>query len=440
MKVVGLNIDAGRLGVTVLQRTFGRTELLESFALTYGSDEELAELLREKAGEWAGAQIVSAVPGGSFTQRTFSLPFSDRKRIEKALPFELEEVVPFEIGDVVIDHVMLEGGGKGKEQGSRVLCLALPKTALRSHLDLLASAGVEPQAVVPSLAGLAAVVKMLPPDGAALFMLGGDACLLHEGVVRSLRTVNASSSGGLLHVLQAMETEGAERIERAALLAPDESMQAALAARGITVEQVTPGLGGKAAADVRSLGTALAAGMNFRKDEFAYRRADEGLRKKRRTVIVAGAIAAVLFAANVAVKSAIVETSYGKLDREIKDVYRKTFPEARATVDPVRAMRDKIDEAKRLYGALGSSTSALDVMKTVTEGVPKEVQVTFTDFLLEGDHLRLQGETSSFESVDKMKTDLAKSPLFSDVSVRDTRMGVNNKVKFRLEIKLKQAM
>jgi hypothetical protein len=37
-----------------------------------------------------------------------------------------------------------------------------------------------------------------------------------------------------------------------------------------------------------------------------------------------------------------------------------------------------------------------------------------------------------------MKAELQKSPLFSAVVVQDTRMGVDNKVKFRFEIKLKQ--
>jgi hypothetical protein len=76
----------------------------------------------------------------------------------------------------------------------------------------------------------------------------------------------------------------------------------------------------------------------------------------------------------------------------------------------------------------------------VTEGIPKEVRVIFQEFILEGDRLKLQGEASSFESVDKMKAELLKAEPFADVQVADTRMGVDNKVKFRIEIKLKQAM
>jgi Tfp pilus assembly protein PilN len=79
-------------------------------------------------------------------------------------------------------------------------------------------------------------------------------------------------------------------------------------------------------------------------------------------------------------------------------------------------------------------------MKAVTEGIPKEVRVSFQEFILEGDRLKLQGEAASFESVDKMKAELQKAEPFAEVQVADTRMGVDNKVKFRFEIKLKQAM
>jgi hypothetical protein len=66
--------------------------------------------------------------------------------------------------------------------------------------------------------------------------------------------------------------------------------------------------------------------------------------------------------------------------------------------------------------------------------------VSFQEFLLEGDRLKLQGEAASFESVDKMKAELQKAAPFAEVLVQDTRMGVDNKVKFRFDIKLKQTM
>jgi type II secretory pathway component PulL len=156
-------------------------------------------------------------------------------------------------------------------------------------------------------------------------------------------------------------------------------------------------------------------------------------------LIIAGSLTAALLALNLGVKFYVVEKSYSKLDKEIRDIYRQAVPDAKTIADPVRQLRSSLDEARKKFGVLGTGTSALDTMKAVTDGIPKEVRVAFQEFNLEGDRLKLQGEATSFEVVDKVKAELLKSSLFSDVTVLDTRMGTDNKVKFRLDIKLKQA-
>ena len=174
MKIVGLNIGEGRVAATVVQKQFGKTELLDSFSATYGSAEELAALLKERAKAWSGGRIVSSLPGNLFTQRTVTFPFSDRKKIDKALPFEIEDLLPFGLEEVVLDHLVLDGGVGGKTPEAKVLGLILPKAMLRRHLDLLSAAGIAPQALVPSFAGLAAVAKMMPSEGTLLMICGRD--------------------------------------------------------------------------------------------------------------------------------------------------------------------------------------------------------------------------------------------------------------------------
>jgi general secretion pathway protein L len=438
MKIVGLYIGAGRFGATVVQRQFGKAEVLDSFSRPFGTDEELVSILQEHAPAWSGFRIVSSLPGGLFAQRALTLPFGDRKRIEKALPFEVEDGLPFPLEDVVLGHLMLSGGGKAS--GTNVLALLLPREAMRQHLDLLAQAGIDPYSVVPSFAGLAALSAMMPSAGERLLVAGTDLCFAKDGTVLALRSYGSAASGGLRHVLRSFEGEQKTGPEKVVVLAGDGQAESLLTDLGFAVEAVTPELGGRQPADPLSLGIALSADANLRTGEFAPRRADEGARRKRRSLIIAVSIAAVLFAVNVSVKYAVVESSYGKLDRQIRDIYRKTFPDARQTGDPVREMRDKLAEARKRFGALGTGGSALDVMKTVTDDIPKEIRVSFQDFLLEGDRLRLQGEAPSFEAVDTVKAALQKSPLFADVAVQDTRMGVDNKVKFRFDIRLKQAM
>ncbi len=447
MKIVGLKIEKGLVAASIVQKGYRQNELTGSFSQPFATDAELVEILKDKSREWAGAKIVSSIPGHLFSQRLVSFPFADRKRVEKALPFEIEDGLPVSLDDIVIDHLVLDKGQSAKGEAPKedaVLALMLPKTVLKQHLDLLASAGIDPQSIVPSYAGLYSLSEMMKSEGCTLLACGRDLCFSCNGAVKALRSYSGlGSTAGLRHVIQSLETEQKERVEKASLLCADDGTQGELAALGVAVEQISPELGGKKAADPVSFGLALLEQVNFRKGEFSYRLADEGAHRRKRTLIIAGAVAAVLFIANLGVKYYLIQTSYGKLDQEIRAVYHQAVPDAKMPANPdadfARMLKGNLDEARKKYGVLGTGTSALDVMKAVTDGIPKEVRVAFQEFNLEGDQLKLQGETASFESVDKIKAELVKSELFSEVTVLDTRMGADNKVKFRLDIKVKPA-
>lgn len=443
MKIVGLNIEKGRVAVSVIEKGYRQTEFKESFSRTFATDAELVEILKEKAKDWAGARIVSSIPGHFFSQRLAHFPFSDRKRLEKALPFELEDSVPFSLDDVVLDHVLLEKANKDaeKKNEAEVLGIMLPKTVLRKHLDLLAAANVDPQVIVPSYVGLYFVSRMVPAEGTAVLIDGNDLCMKDGNRVKACRSFScAQATGGTRHTIKALETEYGVQVSKVCLLSENDGLRAELAELGIPVEQVAPEFSGKKAADPVSLGLALSEEINFRRGEYAYRLADEGMRRRRRTLIIAGAVAALLMVTNLGVKFYLTQSSYGRLDREIKEIYRQTLPGDRLVGDPVEQLRKKLDEAKKKLGVLGTGTSVLDIMKAVTEGIPKEVRVSFQEFLIDGDRLKLQGEVASFESVDKIKAELQKAAPFAEVQVQDTRMGVDSKVKFRFDIKLKQTM
>ncbi len=443
MKIVGLKIEKGRVTASIIEKGLRQSELKDFFSLAFSTDTELVDILREKSRDWTGARIISSIPGHQFSQRSVTLPFSDRKRIEKALPFELEDTVPFSLDDMEFDHLVLDPpvAGPEKKKTTEVLGFMVPRTVLQQHLDLLASAGVDPQVVVPSFAGLAPIVKMIPTEGCVLFIDSGDLCLKSGPAVLAYRGFSSlQPTGGIRHTIKALEIEHAVQIEKVYLLSEGEVDRTEFADLEIAVEQIVPDFKGKKALDPVSLGLALSGQVNLRKGVFAYHLEDEGSRKRRNTLIIAGAIALVLFSVNIGVKYYVVQSSYSKLNNEIKDLFRQTFPNAKVTAEPLRQLRTSIEEARKKFGVLGSGTSALDAMKAVTDGVPPEVRVSFQDFLLEGDRLKLAGEVASFESVDKLKAELERSKLFAEVQVKDTRMGIDDKVKFRFEITLKQLL
>jgi len=439
VKIVGLHIEQARISASIVEKGFRSTELKDSFSTPFSTEAELVAVLKERSGDWAGAKIVASIPGERFSQRLLHFPFSDRKRLEKALPFELEDSVPYDLDDVVIDHLVVGDIAKdGKAKGETpVLGIMLPKKVLRQQLDVLAAGGLDPQAIVPSLIGLAAISRMVPTEGTVLLIAANDLCLKNNGTVIALRSFSAQATGGAAHTLKALETAHGIQVEKVLVLGREHP--AGWADLGIALEQVAPEYNGKKAEEPVSLGLALSGEINFRKGEYAFRLADEGTRKRKRTLIIAGVLAAMLAAANLGVKFTMVQAGYGKLDREIKGIYQQLFPQEPVPGDPVRYLRDKLANARKQFGVLGTGSSALDAMRAITEGIPKEVRVSFSEFNLEGDRLKLQGDAPSFESVDKIKAELQKVPQFGEVTVLDTRMGVDSKVKFRLDIKIKPA-
>ena len=440
MKIVGLHIEKGRVSAAIVEKGMRGAELKDSFSASFGPDEELIAVLKERSRDWAGARIIASIPGEQFSQHLVHFPFSDRKRIEKALPFEIEESVPFPLDDVVLDHVVLGDNARGAETKGEtpVLAIMLPKTALRKQLDLLAAAGIDPQAVVPSSIGLLAVARMVPVEGAALLVAGRDLCLKNKGTVLAFRSLSASRpTGGAAHTLKAFEIAHGVTVEKMLVLTADNPE--GWDDMGIALEHVAPEFKGKKSAEPVSLGLALSGEINFRKGEYAYRLADAGTRKRKRTLIVAGVISALLAVTNLGVKYYVVQSGYGKLDSEIREIYRQAVPDAKSTADPVRQLKSRLDEAGKKFGVLGTGSSALDAMRAVTDGIPKEVRVSFSEFSLENDRMKLQGEAQTFEAIDKIKAELQKAARFSEVTVLDTRMGVDNKVKFRIDIKIKPA-
>ncbi len=252
MKIVGLKIEKGKLAVSVVEKGLRQTELKDSYSVPFATDTELADILSAKARDWAGARIVSSIPGSKFSQRTLTFPFNDRKRVEKALPFELEDNIPFALEDVELDHVVLDRAetGADKKKESAVLGIMLPKTALRQHLELLATAGVDPQVIIPSYVGLSCIAKLIPVEGAAVIIDGTDLCLKIGSNVIACRSFSTSrAAGGIRHTLKAFETEQKTQIEKAYLISENDGLHADLADLGIATERITPDFAGKKPAD-----------------------------------------------------------------------------------------------------------------------------------------------------------------------------------------------
>ncbi len=94
-------------------------------------------------------QVVVALPGPGLATHQVTLPFSDPKRIEATLGFEVESQLPFDLSEAVFDYQVVSG----KDGKSELLVGVVRKAELQALLDQLAAVNVDPRIVThPAMA------------------------------------------------------------------------------------------------------------------------------------------------------------------------------------------------------------------------------------------------------------------------------------------------
>lgn len=86
-------------------------------------------------------QVACALPVNHLSTRRLDFPFSDRRRLSQAVPFEIEAETPFDLEEVFIDWTLLSGD---RNHGA-VAATLTKRTHVKELLESLDQAGCEPQ-------------------------------------------------------------------------------------------------------------------------------------------------------------------------------------------------------------------------------------------------------------------------------------------------------
>jgi general secretion pathway protein L len=89
-------------------------------------------------------QVVVALPGQSLATHQLALPFSDPKRIESTISFEVESQLPFDLSEAVFDYQVAT---QVKDKGCELLVGVVRREELSSLLGMLGELGVDPRVV-----------------------------------------------------------------------------------------------------------------------------------------------------------------------------------------------------------------------------------------------------------------------------------------------------
>lgn len=170
-QILGLDVGASRVKGVLLESSYRGFAVLdvaaEPVTLAAGPDEPLRQrqgeaLLRLLAARGWHFDTALASLTGVAAMHVLSLPFSDARRIEQTIGFEVEAQIPFDLSEVAWDWQPLSIS----PEKSDLLVGVVRKEELASLLAAISGAGVDPRAVVPAgpaYAALWATGAVLPP-------------------------------------------------------------------------------------------------------------------------------------------------------------------------------------------------------------------------------------------------------------------------------------
>ena len=187
-RVLGLDLGSHSLKAVVVETTYRGATVKNVFTTPVPQDGEKLDRLKAalpklvEQGLGHVDSIAVALPGTTLATHPIALPFTDPKKIESTLAFEVESQLPYDLEDAVYDH-QLAGSAEG---GTQLLVGVARKTELQPIIDALAAVKLDPRIITHAGLVYQNLITNLPAgaetDGAvAMLDLGHERCSLAIG-------------------------------------------------------------------------------------------------------------------------------------------------------------------------------------------------------------------------------------------------------------------
>jgi len=240
-KILGIDLGAHSVKVALLEAGFRQARLLavhEMLLLPQEGDEsELARGTRTLQAlvteENLEREMCAAALGDEAAIRLVTVSFSDRKKIEQVLGFELEGQVMGDMGDLVHDFV-IAGTDASLGGETRVVAVVAPRIDVQARVAALQSVGCEPRLIGAPALSYAALIGhgvdgQVPQIVVDIGHRRTHVCVIQKGAVVFARTIPRGGEEVTLAIQEAfrMEPIDAERAkhEQAFILLPGASAE-----------------------------------------------------------------------------------------------------------------------------------------------------------------------------------------------------------------------
>jgi general secretion pathway protein L len=499
-RILGLDLGSDSVKAVVVD-TSQRAQPIAGYAQVPRGDGERWATLRQALTQLTSStgpvdQVVVALPGPALATHVFSLPFSDPKRLEAALPFEVEGQLPFDLAEAVFDYQAVgHSGGK-----TDVWVGVVKKDDLTHLLALLAELDLDPRIVTHPAAVAQCLWMHAPePSGPPLVLLdlghersslsvilptgelemartfaGGGRDLtralaqelklsfadaqrlkeqgplderartvVHRALQPMLREVRATlkAYAARTHrqVARLVLTGGTSRLEGLPeQLTQDLGLPTELWAAPVPFAERVPEGAATVAAQAYALAlrgqlpNARAPRLNLRRGELAFKGHYDYLRERAQRLILYAAALVFLFAAFGVVRNSTLSSREQAVDDQLCRLTKQVLGKCDRNYDRALNML----KGKESPGAAVPKLSATDVLAELTQRIPQDATVTFDQLLVDPERVTLRGITDSSRQVDRIKDALRGFRCFHEIQVGKLEKTKDERVTFRLEIQV----
>ncbi len=162
------------------------------------------------------------------------------------------------------------------------------------------------------------------------------------------------------------------------------------------------------------------------------------VKHQRRLAMIAGLVIAVLALADFSIHFILKDQRVTRLRIALHSQYERIFGTGTGAapgeeVDQAKYRLSVVDKALGLVDA--TDGKALLTLSTFVKQLPPGTMVKVRELTVDGATILMEGETTSFDAVERIKQTFASSPRLTDVSVTETRVGASpNQVVFRITV------
>ena len=462
--ITGLEIDADSISAVEVLNSRKGLEITRLASQKVENPDNIHEELSEffERERLKREMIVSCLPAAYSFIREISVPFYSPKKLRQILKYQVEPCIPYPIEDMVVDYLP-------SRRGAPVLAAAAPKKILSEHIKTFSMAHLDPKVVsVDSIALFFLYLhthKWEPGSPVAIIHFARDSTsiLIMDGPSLEFIRVLPGKTKGIKDIV---ETFGLYRFKMKDVPVTEILLTGRLCGGENAVERLQSAVNIKTSiwrpfdaidhnqGDISPrqqaelsvpLGLAICPVVSptkpfdLRREEF---RSDKTLIDPKRASTVGIYIFLILgfLGFNLYYKVNVQERVYNQLRRQTKQVFLHAFPQTKTIVKgrELTQMKQKIDEEMGKYQWLEESTekaSTLDILMILSRSIPNSLDVKVDNILIEGNEIRLDGNASSFETVDNLEKALKGEGRFKTVKLVSAKIDQKGKgVKFNFAI------